>query len=113
MSKLYTADEVAAKLGISHQRVRVIAKSRDLGTKVGKRLTVFSDGDIENMCQRKVGRPSAQATGAITDILVQLERDGKIKDVSDVKVLVRPRPKDNVICRIKNDDGKTLYIVER
>lgn len=53
---LSTAD-VASELGISQQRVRQLAASRNLGQRIGQRSLAFSAADIDAMRSRVSGRP--------------------------------------------------------
>ncbi len=111
-NKIYTSRDVADILGISIQRVLALAKSRDVGTYLNPRMMVFSEADIEALRVRRTGRPPLVSTSSITDILVQLEHDGKIDDVSEARVVVRPRAGDEVVCKIRNQDDRILYIVK-
>ncbi|MCO5229492.1 MAG: type II toxin-antitoxin system HicB family antitoxin [Thermomicrobiales bacterium] len=56
ISDLITVARAADELGISERRVRSLATSRDLGTKVGD-LIVFSAEEVEAMKERRPGRP--------------------------------------------------------
>ena len=58
---IYSADEVAAELGITPQRVRALAQSRGVGTKVGGYMWTFTSRDIEAMRERKPGRPAKES----------------------------------------------------
>lgn len=51
-----TSGEVAERLGISRRRVTELAKSRGVGTQVG-RDWLFSENDVAAMRDRKPGRP--------------------------------------------------------
>ena len=112
-SKLITTNEAAEMLGITPYRVRELAKQLGRGQQLQDRTWVFSGSDIAILQGRKQmrGRPAITPISSYIDILEQLERDGKIADVSEVRVVVRARPEHEVIARIKNDKGKTLYIV--
>ena len=54
---IYDTREVAALLGISPQRVRALAKSREVGFKVGN-AWAFDRLDLEAMRERRPGRPA-------------------------------------------------------
>jgi predicted RNase H-like HicB family nuclease len=53
---LYSADEASRALGISRRRVAALAKSRNVGSKVGNSL-VFTEQDLDSMRDRIPGRP--------------------------------------------------------
>ena len=53
---LFNAADAARTLGITSARVRALAVSRKVGTKVG-RDWIFTLQDIEAMRERKPGRP--------------------------------------------------------
>ena len=53
---LFTTAQAAAKLGLTPDRVRVLAKSRGLGARMG-RWWVYTVDDIKAMRRRKPGRP--------------------------------------------------------
>ena len=59
--ELFTAAEVAAKLGLSKASVRAYATRYDVGTKYG-RDWLFTEADIEAIRNRqgKIGRPKAE-----------------------------------------------------
>lgn len=59
---LYSAADVAAKLGISQSRVRALAQSRGLGQQPIPRTWVFTDADLDAMRDRKPGRPAKPAS---------------------------------------------------
>ena len=59
---LYTTKQVAKILGVDDSRVRVLAQSRGVGIKLGSGAWVFTEQDIENMKDRKPGRPGATTT---------------------------------------------------
>ena len=113
MDKLYTARQAGDMLGITSSSIRYIARARKLGSMLGIQR-VFTQSEIDQMKDRKQpGKPlSVPIIGGILEIVEKLELDGKIKDVNDVKVLVRPRPFHQVVCKIKNESGKTLYVVK-
>jgi hypothetical protein len=52
-----TTAQVAAELGIHPSRVRRLAVSRGLGTKITERLWLFTSEDVEKMRTREPGRP--------------------------------------------------------
>lgn len=51
-----TSQEVANELGLSRRRVLALAKSRELGRKVGRDV-LFSEADLDAMRDRQPGRP--------------------------------------------------------
>jgi len=53
---LRDANALAAALGISRQRVLVLARSRGLGAKIGRDY-VFRQADLDAMRERRPGRP--------------------------------------------------------
>ncbi len=111
MEKLYTSSEIAKELWITDRRVLSLAESRHLGQQLADGTWVFTKSDLEAMRKRVVGRPPMYPLKTCIQVLEQLEKDGKINDVSEVKILVRPRKKDIVICKIKSAEcGKILYI---
>ncbi len=59
LNKLFTTADLARLLNVSTGRVRVLAKVRRLGNKVG-RDWVFSIEDIEGMRLRMPGRPKQE-----------------------------------------------------
>ena len=59
--RIYSADEVASELGITPQRVRALAQSRGVGTKVGGYMWTFTPSDIDAMRERKPGRPAKES----------------------------------------------------
>ena len=59
--RIYSADEVAAELGITPQRVRALAQSRGVGTKVGGYMWTFTDSDVDAMRVRTPGRPAKES----------------------------------------------------
>ena len=59
--RIYSADEVAAELGITPQRVRALAQSRGVGTKVGGYMWAFTASDVDAMRERKPGRPAKES----------------------------------------------------
>ena len=59
--RFYSADEVASELGISPQRVRALAQSRAVGTKLGGYMWTFTSRDIDAMRERKPGRPAKES----------------------------------------------------
>ena len=54
---LYTAPQVGKLLGITPGRVRVIARTRDIGFTIDGWQWAFTNKDIKKMLVRKVGRP--------------------------------------------------------
>jgi hypothetical protein len=57
--ELKSAAYVAILFGISPQRVRALAHSRNLGWKAGNKMWLFSPAEIETMRDRKPGRPKS------------------------------------------------------
>lgn len=55
--ELITTTEVSTALGLSRTRVRVLAKSRGLGLKIGRDWR-FTASDVANMRVRVNGRPA-------------------------------------------------------
>lgn len=53
---IFSTAQVASELSISPRRVRALARSRHLGTKLG-RIWIFTQADIEAMRERKPGKP--------------------------------------------------------
>jgi hypothetical protein len=63
MAKLYTTQEVADELGVTDRRVRALAKSREVGKRIGARMLVFTASDLDKMRDRKPGpRPKTTKT---------------------------------------------------
>lgn len=58
--KMFTSQQVADKFGITPQRVRQLAHSRDLGQKIGRDF-IFSASDVKNMEKREPGNPNLKA----------------------------------------------------
>ena len=59
-----TTTQVAAELGIHPSRVRRLAISRGLGTKITDRLWLFTAEEVEKMRTREPGRPRKPAPDA-------------------------------------------------
>jgi len=59
----YTTRQVAEMLGVTPRRVRQLAISRNVGTKIGgqRGLWLFSPEDVDAMRSRPVGRPPESA----------------------------------------------------
>lgn len=60
---LSSAEDVAEELGISKRRVLALAKSRDVGQRVGNAL-VFTESDIDQLRERQPGRPRRHSVPA-------------------------------------------------
>jgi predicted RNase H-like HicB family nuclease len=56
----FTSQEAAALLGISVRRVQALARSRGVGRRHGRAL-LFSRGDLDELRDRKPGRPPVAA----------------------------------------------------
>lgn len=54
--KLYTAAQVAEKLGLSHQRINAIARRRGIGQMIGN-TRVFTVADVAAIKPGPPGRP--------------------------------------------------------
>jgi hypothetical protein len=56
--KLYTAKEIAPLVGTSEKRIRILAKQRNVGQKIGKwGMWVFIESDIQKLKPGPNGRP--------------------------------------------------------
>lgn len=56
LADLLTSEQVAAQLGLSVQRVRALARSRDVGWRIGRDV-LFRPEDVEAIRDRRPGRP--------------------------------------------------------
>jgi predicted RNase H-like HicB family nuclease len=61
--RLYSTDEAANELGVSRRRAAALAKSRQVGQKIGNSLA-FTDSDIDAMRERTPGRPPSDASAS-------------------------------------------------
>jgi hypothetical protein len=113
VDNLFSTAQVAVALGVTPARVSVLARRRGVGQMIGSQR-IFTQADLESLRPGKTGRPPENVmTGSLVEIVAHLEEIGAIDDVSQVRIVVRPRPeRDIVLCKVKNKDGKVLHIVK-